>query len=428
MFGLLIKNERIAQNMSQEALCKGICAVSYLSKIENGVAKPNHEIIVKLMDVLGVILPKGSDDLEDYDAKIHKAIDAIKTGQYKVAKEIYYLLIVVSDMLSKSPLMITWTLFKCYIDLIDEKSASVDAKLKGIESYLIHFDAWQNYHFYCLKAKLCNELNDYDGAVNYYKRAQLSNNDGYLLAGLASSHFFNGDYLTTIKDGNEAFKLLMEEGNLSIGIEVSFTIAGAYSNDGQLDQAIAIYKRLLNLSEYQAHNYIKYGVFYNIGATYLMSGDNEIAMNYLQKALLIVEESRKNDLKIGMIQKLYLYQKLILCHLNLSDVLSARTWIIKSNELLSNKDFNLGENTTSLEYSFDWLSFYLKCDNPVDKPEFLMAIEKTYFTSLKDSHFGFHMMYGHYLMYTYKMHRKYKEALKISDYLRVSWKVDLKEL
>ena len=32
--GFLIRRERLRRNLSQEGLCKGICSVSYLSKIE----------------------------------------------------------------------------------------------------------------------------------------------------------------------------------------------------------------------------------------------------------------------------------------------------------------------------------------------------------------------------------------------------------
>ncbi|MCA9725758.1 MAG: helix-turn-helix transcriptional regulator, partial [Kurthia sp.] len=33
-YSQIIKNERIKQNMTQQALAKGICSTSYLSKIE----------------------------------------------------------------------------------------------------------------------------------------------------------------------------------------------------------------------------------------------------------------------------------------------------------------------------------------------------------------------------------------------------------
>ena len=36
MIGMRIRRERIKRNWSQSGLCYGICAVSYLSKIEQG--------------------------------------------------------------------------------------------------------------------------------------------------------------------------------------------------------------------------------------------------------------------------------------------------------------------------------------------------------------------------------------------------------
>ena len=41
----LIRYERLKRNWSQEGLCDGICAVSYLSKIEQGKAEPNPQLL-----------------------------------------------------------------------------------------------------------------------------------------------------------------------------------------------------------------------------------------------------------------------------------------------------------------------------------------------------------------------------------------------
>ena len=52
--GFLIKRERLLKNWSQEGLCKGICAVSYLSKIEQGKAEASEEILKALFERLGI--------------------------------------------------------------------------------------------------------------------------------------------------------------------------------------------------------------------------------------------------------------------------------------------------------------------------------------------------------------------------------------
>lgn len=48
----LILRERLKKNWSQEGLCKGICTVSYLSKIEGGKAEPSEQIMNLLLERL----------------------------------------------------------------------------------------------------------------------------------------------------------------------------------------------------------------------------------------------------------------------------------------------------------------------------------------------------------------------------------------
>ncbi len=52
--GYLIARERRRKSWSQEGLCRGICAVSYLSKIESGKAEPSGQVLCMLLDRLGL--------------------------------------------------------------------------------------------------------------------------------------------------------------------------------------------------------------------------------------------------------------------------------------------------------------------------------------------------------------------------------------
>ncbi|MBQ9959785.1 MAG: helix-turn-helix transcriptional regulator [Oscillospiraceae bacterium] len=47
--GALISRERLRKDWSMEGLCRGICSVSYLSKIENGKADPSQQILQQLL-------------------------------------------------------------------------------------------------------------------------------------------------------------------------------------------------------------------------------------------------------------------------------------------------------------------------------------------------------------------------------------------
>ena len=52
--GPMIRQLRLQRNWSQQTLCEGICAVSYLSKIELGKAAANHALITDLLERFGV--------------------------------------------------------------------------------------------------------------------------------------------------------------------------------------------------------------------------------------------------------------------------------------------------------------------------------------------------------------------------------------
>lgn len=60
--GMLIHRKRLERGWSQEGLCKGICAVSYLSKIEQGKAAPSEEVLQLLLERLGIIVDAETEE------------------------------------------------------------------------------------------------------------------------------------------------------------------------------------------------------------------------------------------------------------------------------------------------------------------------------------------------------------------------------
>lgn len=62
--GLILKKARQEQNIKQVNLAKGICSISYLSKIENSQIQPNGEIISALLEKLSLTIKKVSYEEE----------------------------------------------------------------------------------------------------------------------------------------------------------------------------------------------------------------------------------------------------------------------------------------------------------------------------------------------------------------------------
>ena len=61
LVGPLLRLVRLQRNWSQETLCHGICAVSYLSKIEQGKVEANEKLLFDLFDRLGIVWQESSD-------------------------------------------------------------------------------------------------------------------------------------------------------------------------------------------------------------------------------------------------------------------------------------------------------------------------------------------------------------------------------
>ena len=59
--GQLLRMLRLERNWSQETLCRGICAVSYLSKIEQGKVEANAQLLAELFDRLDITWHESSE-------------------------------------------------------------------------------------------------------------------------------------------------------------------------------------------------------------------------------------------------------------------------------------------------------------------------------------------------------------------------------
>ena len=70
--GTYIRKARIEKSYSQEGLCKGICAVSYLSKIELGQVHASQEIIQMLFQRLDLYYETDSAYLKEVKQSIEE--------------------------------------------------------------------------------------------------------------------------------------------------------------------------------------------------------------------------------------------------------------------------------------------------------------------------------------------------------------------
>ncbi len=79
--GLLIRKQRQERNWSQRALCNGICAVSYLSKIEQGKAEGSPEVLNLLFHRLGITWQNDPAFCRESRSWFEEQYDRLFTGE-----------------------------------------------------------------------------------------------------------------------------------------------------------------------------------------------------------------------------------------------------------------------------------------------------------------------------------------------------------
>lgn len=405
--GALIKKKRLEMNLSQESLSKGICSISYLSKIESGKTDASEEVISLIYKRLFIAESVEASTLKSMFPLIDKALEELISGHMIQAEKTYSELLKFKEQLEDSEAVIDWMILRGYMATEAFDVDVLEETMTSIEALATYFSEIQRYHFNILKGNLLNFKHEYTASIDWFLKSMFINRSGAVLKNLGIAYFYTGDYMLAVEYGNEAYFMLMDQGNLKDGLIVSLFLAGAYSNMGQVDKAIAIYKRVENLTQKFEHVESIFNVNYNLGATYLSVENHELALDYLKKALSVA--TVVNDWQCAL-----LYQKLALCYIGLKDMTSARTWIKTLREKM-----NL-TGDASLKLSVEWLSHYLQTDDPVKNPAYLDAIQRTYNASKQDSHFGFHTMYGKYLVEAYKAQRRYKEALALYEELNIS--------
>lgn len=397
--------------MSQEGLCQGICAVSYLSKIEKGTIKCSEEIISQLFDVLGISVPDNMKSLQIYSTKIDDFFHNYFFEDKESYSEIMEELLENRNVLIHSHLAIDMMLVEAYWKFSTEGNNKEVLKnhLQGLLQFKDYMETTQAYRMYIILGRYETFINgDFNSALEYFTEAHALRVDGVSLEGLAAANYTLGNYIDSIIIGNEAYGKLMEEGNIEKAIFMCTVIAASYANLRDVDKMLHYFKRSLSLkANYKDPSFVAQ-VYYNIGSAYLVTRKYRESIEYLTKSYDIQKDENHTDPE----SYVSVLQKVVLAHMAVGDKEQAGFYLKISEDYYEKMSGNLNR---SLMTSLKWLQTMYTIEDYLHSEDYLNAIKEVYDASLKDSHRGYHFLYGEYLADAYKKQFKYKEALKVIE-------------
>ncbi len=395
--GNLIKQNRLLQNFSQETLCKDICVVSYLSKIENGLVSPNEEIIQLLFKQLNIdYLNKEEigNDIKLFEQYFDNLI--FFTDNSKIIESIN----IKGELYRNSSLCVWYELFLVY-EKTEEISVDFDGakkQLNQLDKYHHNFDQMQKFFFYLAKASISE---DFDEQIESLNNALVCFDCSYISIIFIEKYMFVGKVQQALLYCAKLLNQGIKEGNFYAIYTSSLWEVSCYSQLQNIELMLKAHNKNVNLCR-NHHMDTLWVSYYNCGATLL-----ELKM--YDKALDYIICLKKDESVLSDYEKYSIYHKLSIIYYKLNDTIQGDNHLIIARQyaaLLDNNEINL---------KFCDMIAMLSNKSYLNNNDYHSLVEEIYIYTKKNHSYGFLQFIETFYIESLISKRRYKEALFLSN-------------
>lgn len=388
LVGTYIRKTRMEKSYSQEGLCKGICAVSYLSKIELGQVQASQEIIKMLFQRLDLHYETDSVFIKETELcieecyrlllheynieKLKDKVSALKKKENRLSSSAYFLDLYILENIS--------ILMKKDIPAFQTfKRGDMQKRL----AFLEEFEEAMNQRQYELYI-LCNAL--FYEKEEFFEKAVKLNRCAFYIDAYASWLFIKGKYVRAVELFQRAYDNALQEGSLYLALDAKFTQGMCYT---ALDETLMLesFQNAIEFAKALRKEDFVLAAYYNIATYYMEIGKMDIAYSYLTKY-------EHKDV-------LYAH-KMAICLENLNNKEDALTWIEKGKKYEKVKDLDL--------LMLDVVEYRLTHKDYKKDQVYIDMLMHTFERLQKERPKGFVLHHLSYVLEVLEANRKYKEA------------------
>ena len=404
MLGHLIKTERLKQNISQEALCKGICAPSYLSKIENDRVQCSEEIYGQLFAALNIEYVADSALLKRFDAAWSGLWKSHVFGRYDDVDKNHEELALICGKLTYSPKIIDVHIALCFLGAKTESREALDA----LRLYRPSFSPRQEFYYLYFLARKHKYLAEYAKAAEILEQIKGAD-EPIVYAHLSYVCQMLGDYERCIHVSQEGYRLLAQQGNVARMADIYIALACAYANLFMTADMDRCWDVVRELNKVLRSDNINFEISYNQGAARLVAGRHEEALGFLREAVGLCENPGISERYYAMALQKLAFALVFLKRAKAADIIAR----LKQQEIPDN---------TALKASVDVLDYMAAFPDYLQAAKYTELLEHCYNLAKKEEHKGQEYFFGRFLVDACKACRKYKKALEISEVINLSLK------
>lgn len=256
--GLLLRRGRLARGWSQEGLCRGICAVSYLSKIETGAAAPSEEVLALLFRRLGVTW-YGGEAARRAEALAAQLYEAVTEMDAPRCRRLFAELDAHREEYLNGPCLLEFALLELY-------RSPPAAPALPLEEFAAVMTPRQR-ALWLLAGPRCEEALPLDPSA-------------FAWAVAGQSDYLAGRYVQALERLQRGFSLASGDCLVHLMLYCQLFLGNCYSDLHQYEPMLRHYRRAMRLAEVTADTAILADIRYNIAATQIEQGRYEEAYGY----------------------------------------------------------------------------------------------------------------------------------------------------
>ncbi|WP_075718958.1 helix-turn-helix domain-containing protein [Roseburia sp. 499] len=373
--GTLIKRERLKRNYSQEGLCRGICVVSYLSKIEQGKVEAGEDIISALLERLGISCETDRGFLKEAGKRIEELYEKLYAGS--LVQEDVAVLQQEYNRYMASEYMLDVMLF---IRLFSENE-------DGTETELAEYIECMSQRQY--------ELYLYSTCEENQERLELLlklNPNGFYLNVAGVFYWAKGEYVKAVEILNRAYQVSCEEGTAENMLSAQMMLGNCYSSMEQKELMMKHYMIAKRLARALQKTEDLSTITYNIAFTLL-------EWNQVEEALEYFKECSRRD-------ALY-YHKYAICMERLGEKQTAREMLKKG---YATEDI---EQYPIYGKMYEVVAYRLEHENYLEETEYEVILRECMKQIREQRPKGYEQFHVPYLIEVLEHQRKYKEICSL---------------
>ncbi|MBM6694260.1 helix-turn-helix transcriptional regulator [Pseudoflavonifractor capillosus] len=256
--GAVIRGERLRRDWSQEGLCRGICTVSYLSKIEQGKAEGSPDVIRLLLERLEVPWYEDQETMEMGEKWVERGYEAVLSCDPEDPGDLAPEFDAQGPRLASSPYGLDVAVLRGFVH---PEQPMEDT---GLEEYLDRrqLALWRV------------QQERYQEALDLYPCAYT-----WLRAGM--DRYARGDsYTAAVECLSQAYQRASEQGYVRLMLLAKLYMGNCYCNQLHLEQMEEQYRVARRLAQALGDESILRSIAYNQASGYLECGEYQNAYAY----------------------------------------------------------------------------------------------------------------------------------------------------